>query len=79
MYIVGAVVRGRLSCSSADNANESLDGDLAYRVFQLIQVRVGAFPNPGTLFPAPSVTIYCLRNTSQVPCLLIQVTNSTKD
>lgn len=36
-YIVGAVVRGRLSCSSAE-PNESLDGDLAYRVFQLIQV-----------------------------------------
>ena len=37
MYIVGAVVRGRLSCSSAE-PQESLDGDLAFRVFQLIQV-----------------------------------------
>ncbi len=79
MYIVGAVVRGRLSCSSADNANESLDGDLAYRVFQLIQVRVGAFPNPGTLFTAPSVTIYCLLHTSQVHCLLIHVTNMARN
>ena len=37
VYIVGAVVRGRLSCSSAE-PRESLDGDLAVRVFQLIQV-----------------------------------------
>ena len=37
VYIVGAVVRGRLSCSSAE-PRESLDGDLATRVFQLIQV-----------------------------------------
>ena len=37
VYIVGAVVRGRLSCSSAE-PQESLDGDLAFRVFQLIQV-----------------------------------------
>ena len=37
VYIVGAVVRGRLSCSSAE-PQETLDGDLAFRVFQLIQV-----------------------------------------
>jgi hypothetical protein len=37
VYIVGAVVRGRLSCSSSE-PQESLDGDLAFRVFQLIQV-----------------------------------------
>jgi exportin-7 len=37
VYIVGAVVRGRLSCSSAE-PHETLDGDLAFRVFQLIQV-----------------------------------------
>ena len=37
VYIVGAVIRGRLSCSSAE-PQETLDGDLAFRVFQLIQV-----------------------------------------
>ena len=42
VYIVGAVVRGRLSCSSAE-PQESLDGDLAYRVFQLIQVMDAGF------------------------------------
>ena len=33
-------------------------------------VRAGAFPNPDTPFQAPFVTIYCLRNTSQVHCYL---------
>ena len=50
VYIVGAVIRGRLSCSSAE-PQESLDGDLAYRVFQLIQVMDMGFH--GTSATAP--------------------------
>ena len=37
----------------------------------------GAFPNPKTVYRT-SLTIYCLRHTSQVHCLLIHVTNITK-
>ncbi|KAK9818400.1 hypothetical protein WJX72_012091 [[Myrmecia] bisecta] len=36
-HIIGAVLRGRLSSSSAD-AQETIDGDLAARVFGLLQV-----------------------------------------
>ena len=42
VYIVGAVVRGRLSCSSQE-PQESLDGDLAYRAFRLIEVMDAGF------------------------------------
>lgn len=37
VHIIGAIVRGRLSSSSGET-HELLDGDLASRVFQLIQV-----------------------------------------
>eukprot|EP00899_Mesostigma_viride_P004716 jgi/Mesvir1/14245/Mv09683-RA.1 len=37
VHIIGAVIRGRLSSSSADS-QEVIDGDLASRVFQLIQI-----------------------------------------
>ena len=43
IYIVGAVVRGRLSCGSAQEPQETLDGDLAFRVFQVIQVMDSGF------------------------------------
>ena len=51
VYIVGAVIRGRLSCSSAE-PQETLDGDLAFRVFQLIQVMDMGFH--GTRYGAES-------------------------
>ena len=37
VYIVGAVIRGRLSSSSAES-QETIDGDLAARVFGLLQL-----------------------------------------
>lgn len=37
VHIVGAVIRGRLSSGSADS-QEPIDGDLAARVFGLLQV-----------------------------------------
>ena len=42
-HIVGAIVRGRLSSSSAD-AQETIDGDLAARVFGLLQARAAVVP-----------------------------------
>lgn len=37
VYIVGAIIKGRLSSSSAES-QEAVDGDLAARVFQLLAV-----------------------------------------
>ena len=47
-------------------------------VNQWYQVRPWAFPKSRRLFQAPFVTIYCLLHTSQVTCLLIQVTNMAR-
>ena len=38
VYIVGALIRGRISSSAADS-QEVIDGELASRIFQLIKVR----------------------------------------
>lgn len=37
VYVIGAVIRGRLSSAAADS-QESLDGELAVRAFQLVRV-----------------------------------------
>ncbi len=42
VYIIGAVVRGRLNSSSAES-QESIDGDLAARVFALLRVMDSGF------------------------------------
>eukprot|EP00798_Chlamydomonas_sp_ICE-L_P019293 gene19293-25939_t len=42
VYIVGAIIKGRLSSSSAES-QESIDGDLAARVFALLAVMDDAF------------------------------------
>eukprot|EP00951_Prasinocladus_malaysianus_P012227 scaffold91009_cov49-Prasinocladus_malaysianus.AAC.1 len=42
VYIVGAVIRGRLSSSSAES-QETIDGDLAARVFGLLQLTDSGF------------------------------------
>ena len=43
VYIVGALIRGRISSASAES-QEVIDGDLASRIFQLIQVRNSTAP-----------------------------------
>jgi len=42
VYIIGAVIRGRLNSSSAES-QESIDGDLAARVFALLRVMDSGF------------------------------------
>lgn len=42
VYIVGALIRGRISSASAES-QEVIDGEFASRIFQVVQVRPRCF------------------------------------